>query len=65
MKSTIGILILVLSLQLVAQEIPYGDNPEAGDYFDAGGVKLYYEVYGDGDPILLLHGGVDGYIDEF
>lgn len=48
-----------------AQEIPYGNNPEAGNYFDAGGVKLYYEIYGQGNPILMLHGGVFGYIDEF
>jgi pimeloyl-ACP methyl ester carboxylesterase len=45
--------------------IPYGNNPEAGKYFDAGDVKLYYEVYGKGEPIALLHGGVFGYIDEF
>jgi pimeloyl-ACP methyl ester carboxylesterase len=43
----------------------YGNNPEAGKYFDAGGVKLYYEIYGKGDPILMLHGGVYGYISEF
>lgn len=51
--------------QLNAQDIPYGNNPDAGDYFDAGDIKLYYEVYGEGKPILLLHGGVFGYIDEF
>lgn len=48
-----------------AQSIPYGNNPQAGKYFDAGGVKLYYEVYGKGEPILMLHGGVYGYISEF
>ncbi len=47
------------------EKIPYGNNPEAGDYFDSDGVKLYYEIYGSGDPILMLRGGVYGYIDEF
>ena len=45
--------------------VPYGNNPETGKYFNAGDAKLYYEVYGKGDPIVLLHGGVYGYIDEF
>lgn len=49
-----------------AQNIPYGYNSEAGKYFDAGNdTRLYYEVYGEGDPLLILHGGVFGYIDEF
>ena len=29
----------------------------AGDYLDAGGVHTYYEVAGQGEPLLLLHGG--------
>lgn len=45
--------------------IPYGNNPEAGKYFNTGEAKLYYEIYGKGTPILILHGGVYGYIDEF
>ncbi len=53
------------ALFVMAQKVPYGNNPKAGDYFDAGDVKLYYEVYGEGKPILMLHGGVYGYIDEF
>jgi pimeloyl-ACP methyl ester carboxylesterase len=43
----------------------YGNNPAAGHYVDVGGAKLYYEIYGKGRPIVLLHGGVYGYIDEF
>jgi len=46
-------------------KIPYGNNPQAGRYLDVGDARLYYEVYGKGQPILLLHGGVYGYIDEF
>ncbi|MGA2363563.1 MAG: alpha/beta hydrolase [Candidatus Aminicenantales bacterium] len=36
--------------------VPYGDNPEAGQYAVINGVKLYYEIYGKGDPLILLHG---------
>jgi pimeloyl-ACP methyl ester carboxylesterase len=36
--------------------INYGDNLKAGRYVFVNGADLYYEVYGDGDPIILLHG---------
>lgn len=45
--------------------IPYGNNPAAGNYVSVGDAKLYYEVYGKGKPLVMLHGGVYGYIDEF
>ncbi len=35
---------------------PYGNNPAAGHYLDTRGFKLYYETYGQGIPLLLLHG---------
>jgi pimeloyl-ACP methyl ester carboxylesterase len=28
-----------------------------GEYIEAGGVNTYFEVTGDGDPLVLLHGG--------
>lgn len=36
---------------------PYGDNVKIGQYVQAGDAKIYYEVYGQGEPILILHGG--------
>ncbi len=36
--------------------VPYGDNAKAGQYAVVNGVKLYYEVYGEGEPLVLLHG---------
>ena len=36
--------------------VVYGDNPAAGGYFQHDGVKLYYEVYGHGPPLLMIHG---------
>ncbi|MFN8105232.1 MAG: alpha/beta hydrolase [Acidimicrobiia bacterium] len=35
---------------------PTGDKVSA--YQDAGGVHTYYEVQGDGPPVVLLHGGL-------
>jgi pimeloyl-ACP methyl ester carboxylesterase len=34
----------------------YGANAAAGRTFVHDGVKLYYEVYGAGSPLLLVHG---------
>jgi pimeloyl-ACP methyl ester carboxylesterase len=56
---------LVIKPKTQAKKISYGNYPEAGNYFDVGDAKLYYEVYGKGEPFVLLHGGVYGYIDEF
>jgi pimeloyl-ACP methyl ester carboxylesterase len=36
--------------------IPYGANKEAGATFVHDGVTLYYESYGQGEPLLLVHG---------
>ncbi|WP_343636222.1 alpha/beta hydrolase [Fluviicola sp.] len=40
--------------------IPYGSNKEVGKYLKINGVNLYYEVYGTGAPILLIHGNSTG-----
>jgi len=43
-----------------SSQIPYGNNTKAGHYANAGDAKIYYEVYGKGEPIVLLHGGIFG-----
>ncbi len=66
MRTLLLVFQTLLSSLLSAQTIPYGYNDEAGKYFDVGNnTDLYYEIYGEGPPILILHGGVFGYIDEF
>lgn len=40
--------------------VPYGNNPSAGHYVQSGDAKIYYEVYGKGKPIVVLHGGIVG-----
>ena len=36
--------------------INYGDNKEAGGYKEVNGINMYYEIYGSGKPLVLLHG---------
>lgn len=41
----------------------YGKNKK-GKYIDLGDAKIYTEEYGDGEPLLLLHGN-NGSIEDF
>ncbi|WP_353130174.1 alpha/beta fold hydrolase [Parapedobacter pyrenivorans] len=34
----------------------YGNNVSAGRTATVNGIELYYETYGEGEPLLLLHG---------
>lgn len=54
-------LALLASTPLAAQQrarytTPYGANAQVGKYANVNGIKLYYEVYGTGKPLVLLHG---------
>jgi pimeloyl-ACP methyl ester carboxylesterase len=44
--------------------IPYGNNLSAGKYYNIRGFKMYCEVYGEGKPLLMIHGN-GGSIDAF
>lgn len=36
--------------------IQYGNNPAAGRFYNLHGFRMYVEVYGSGEPLLLIHG---------
>ena len=42
----------------------YGNNPAAGHYIQSGDANIYYETYGTGAPVIVLHGGLAGSIGE-
>jgi pimeloyl-ACP methyl ester carboxylesterase len=61
MKTILFLGVTIGSLQLFGQSgtqslIPYGNNIAAGNYVVLNRVRLYYEIYGEGDPLILLHG---------
>jgi pimeloyl-ACP methyl ester carboxylesterase len=35
--------------------IDFGRNEATGKYADVNGVRLYYEIYGEGQPLIVLH----------
>lgn len=42
----------------------YGKNKVTGKYYDIRGLKMYAEVYGKGQPLLIIHGN-GGSINNF
>ena len=42
----------------------YGRNTKVGHYINTRGFKMYYETYGQGEPLLIIHGN-GGSIDNF
>ena len=73
MKRAIIAIFLVLWTPLVAgaqsntrdtTAVHYGANPAAGRTFTHDGLTLYYETYGSGEPLLLIHGN-GGSIGDF
>ena len=56
MKKLLFLGVLLLSQTLFAQ-IPYGSNAKVGKRVQVGDISMYYEIYGKGEPLILLHGG--------
>jgi len=50
------ILLLLFTESIYGQHIDYGNNKSAGKYYTIRGIKIYAEQYGNGKPLLLLHG---------
>jgi pimeloyl-ACP methyl ester carboxylesterase len=53
------VLASVISSAASAQLNPgthYGANAAVGKYAGVNGIKLYYEIYGEGEPLMLFHG---------
>jgi pimeloyl-ACP methyl ester carboxylesterase len=46
------------------KNFPYGHNKAAGKYYNIRGFKMYCEVYGTGQPLLIIHGN-SGSINNF
>ena len=66
MKTPISFVTILLLLFTAAAEcrINYGSNKQVGKYVDVNDIKVYCEVYGAGEPVLLLHGN-GGSIQNF
>lgn len=54
-----GISPLSYAHEKLGKDIPYGQNSAKGHYAKVNGIKLYYEIYGSGEPLVLIHGNGD------
>ncbi|MES2617386.1 MAG: alpha/beta hydrolase [Bacteroidota bacterium] len=66
MKQILSITIVLFFTELfnntkLTSSISYGSNK--GKYQTINGIKLYYEEYGKGTPLLLIHGGLSSIKD--
>jgi len=50
--------------QLKDSSVPYGHNNVTGKYYNVRGFKMYAEIYGEGQPLLIIHGN-GGSINDF
>lgn len=68
MKKIISIfivfIIFITPIFSQSMTIDYGNNPQAGHYAHVNGIQLYYEIYGSGEPLIMLHGN-SGSINTF
>jgi pimeloyl-ACP methyl ester carboxylesterase len=59
-------ILMFFASRVMSQTIEYGNNPTAGAYLKMeDSTKIYYEMYGSGKPLVLLHGGLYGDISEY
>lgn len=52
LKPILVMMIILTALPLYGQKI----KPMTSGYVPVGNLKVYYEVYGEGRPLVLLHG---------
>ncbi len=58
MKKIFLVFAIVLSVftSCRSQQSIYGNNAAVGKYYEIRGIKMYCEVYGQGEPLLMIHG---------
>lgn len=49
--------ILVLNVRAETNQQIKKDTMPTGNYADVNGIKMYYEIHGEGKPLVLIHGG--------
>jgi pimeloyl-ACP methyl ester carboxylesterase len=62
--SFVTILLLLLFTTAAGCQINCGSNKHVGKYANVNDIKVYYETYGAGEPLLLLHGN-SGSTEQF
>ena len=56
--------VFLVGFSFAQTEPDYGNNPKVGHQFNTRGLNMYYEIYGTGAPLLIIHGN-GGSIKDF
>lgn len=70
MGKSLSLFLLLLSFAIGVESqdslstTTYGNNSEVGKYINLRGINIYYEIYGSGKPLLMIHGN-GGSISNF
>lgn len=59
-----AIVLIYCGAQSQSAVLAYGNNSKVGKYLDIRGLRMYYETYGSGEPLLIIHGN-GGSIKDF
>jgi len=54
MKTTVFVLVMLLTMLLTS--VVSGQQKPTTGYAPVNGLKMYYEIHGSGEPVVLLHG---------
>jgi len=56
---TLTLLLFISSNKIFANTLQQtnADTMVTGNYADVNGIKMYYEIHGEGKPLILIHGG--------
>lgn len=63
MNKIIVICAVVCAVLLLTLPAPAIQAQEGGQYASVNGLEIYYETHGEGQPLMLLHGGLGGVVE--
>ncbi len=58
-----ALLLIFLAASPTQADTAHGNNPDAGQTVSVNGIQMYFEQYGQGEPVVLIHGSGQSIVD--